>query len=424
MVLPEGIREGDLRVVNGKIQDIDATLSNYAEEIVQGKGLHLIPGVIDPHVHFREPGFTHKESIATGSRAAAAGGVTSFFEMPNTSPATTTYDTMAEKKRIASETSLVNYNFFIGATHDNLEVLNTVENVPGIKVFVGSSTGDLLVNEPKLLNDIFANGTRLIAVHSEDDDIIAQNKEVYGHMTDPEVHMKIRNPQAALACTKMLVELAEKHHRRLHICHLSTQEEADFLKDKLGGLITTEVSPQHLLLQGPEVYRQHGTLAKINPPIREARHRHALFQALKEGRIQCVATDHAPHTLEEKNRPYAKAPSGMPMIELSLSLMLDQVHKGTVSLEEVVKWMCAGPASVYGIPLKGCLSIGYHGDLTLVDLDAKRTVTREKLVSKAGWNVFEGQTLTGIPIATYVNGQMVYREGDFFDAIKGQEVRF
>ena len=424
MVLPEGVREGDLRVVDGKIQDIDASLSEHADLIIKNAGLTLIPGVIDPHVHFRDPGITHKESIETGSRAAASGGVTSFFEMPNTKPATVTAEALAQKKDIASKTSLINYNFFIGATNDNLDVLNSVENVPGIKIFVGSSTGNMLVDGNEELEAIFSTGNRLIAVHSEDEGILAANAAEHMGRTDAAVHMDMRSEEAAIACTKRLVALSQKYDRRLHICHLTTQEEAEFLKDVVGGLITTEVSPQHLLLHGPEIYEKFGTLAKINPPIRRKRHQQALFKALKAGTISCIATDHAPHLLEEKNQPYAKAPSGMPMVELSLPIMLDQVNKGFFSLKEVVQLMCSAPASVYGIPYKGCLSVGYHGDLTLIDMNATHQVKNETMMTKAGWSVFDGQTLTGKPIATFVNGNMVYREGDFFDEIKGQEVKF
>src|SRR5688572_13360745 len=299
-----------------------------------------MPGVIDPQVHFREPGLTHKEDLHSGSRACAAGGVTSFLEMPNTSPPTTTPEALAWKKQRAEETSLVNYGFFIGATPDNVEVLDAVEQVAGIKIFMGSSTGTLLVSERADLERIFASGTRLIAVHAEDE---ARLKERYAQSTsvDPKAHSEIRDVESALIATRLAVELSDLHQRRLHILHLSTGDEADFLRAHgKGETITCEVTPQHLLLNAPEIYDRIGTRAQMNPPLRTVEHSQRLWAALLDGTIDCIATDHAPHTLEEKAKGFGKTPSGMPGVETALPLMLDAAHRKLCSVEQVVRWMC------------------------------------------------------------------------------------
>tara|TARA_B100001113_G_scaffold351431_1_gene350478 strand:+ start:255 stop:1568 length:1314 start_codon:yes stop_codon:yes gene_type:complete len=416
-------RQGDVYVLNGKIVAIQPSLSVDTEYVVQEKGLALIPGVIDPHVHFREPGVTHKESIYTGSKAAVRGGVTSFFEMPNTKPATIDAETLALKKEIAAQSALANYNFFIGATTSNLTELNTVENVPGIKIFVGSSTGNMLVDDPELLIEIFKNGSRLIAVHSEDEATIKTNIRAYQCSTDVYDHTKIRNIEAAIKSTTQLVKLANQYQRRLHICHLTTAEEAVFL-EKIGSkYVTTEVTPQHLLLSSPDCYAQLGTLAQINPPIREKRHAESLWQHLRKGTIHCIGTDHAPHTLDEKMKPFGQAPSGMPGVETSLPLLLTLAAKRQCSYSDVVKWLCEAPAKIYKINNKGYLKEGYDADLTLVDLKKKHKLLNKNIISKCGWTAFDGWDCIGDVVATFVNGQPVYREGDFFETIKGKEIQ-
>jgi dihydroorotase len=416
-------KQGDVYVLNGKIVAIQPSLSVDAEYVINEKGLALIPGVIDPHVHFREPGASHKETLYTGSKAAVRGGVTSFFEMPNTKPATIDAVALAEKKKIASQTSLANYNFFIGATTSNLDHLNSVENVPGIKVFVGSSTGNMLVDDQAILEEMFRNGTRLIAVHSEDEATIQANKQQYLRSGDVHDHPKIRNVAAAIKSTRRLVQLATKYQRRLHICHLTTEEEAVFLDQTQSKYVTTEVSPQHLLLWGPECYTQLGTLAQINPPIREKRHADALWSHLIKGTIQCMGSDHAPHTLDEKMKPFGDAPSGMPGVETSLPLLLTLAYQKRCSYQNVVKWLCEAPAAVYGIKNKGQLKEGYDADLTLIDLNKKHTLSNSRIISKCGWTAFDGWSCRGEVIATFVNGQPVYREGDFFETVKGKEIK-
>lgn len=425
LVLPDGIKKGDLLVKHGKIAAIDWQLPAHAEEIVSGNGLTLMPGGIDPHVHFRDPGFPEKETLETGSKAAASGGITSFLDMPNTNPATVTCDALEKKKYLASQTSLINYNFFIGATTENLEELIKAKNIPGIKVFMGSSTGTLLVDKQADLEAIFERTPHLIAVHAEDEDIVQANKQRYAQSQDVADHIKIRTPEAALKATQRAVALSNRFKKRLHICHLTTQEEAEFLAlAKPGTLVTTEVCVQHLLLEAPQVYKKLGTLAQINPPIRERRHLEALWKALYAGTIDCVATDHAPHTLAEKAHPFGKAHSGMPGVETSLPLMLNQYNLKRCTLEQVVHWMSTAPAQLYGMKNKGKLSVGYDADLTLLDLKAKKTIENGNLHTKVNWSAFHGETLQGWPVMTVVHGNPVYREGDFFTQIKGKEILF
>ncbi|MFT5171283.1 MAG: dihydroorotase [Candidatus Marinamargulisbacteria bacterium] len=422
IVSSAGMRTGDVFVENGKIAEVEPHCHRDAELVIHETGLHLFPGVIDPHVHFRDPGAEWKEDLESGSRAAAAGGVTTFFDMPNTKPATTTIDRMVEKKALASQKSIVNYNFFIGATDANLDDLVAVENVPGIKIYVGSSTGSLLVDQMRDLERIFAETKHLIAVHSEDEVTIKRNLERYSGSSDVLDHLNIRSPDAAIICTRKLVKLAEAHKHPLHICHLTTAEEALFLSGHPSRKwVTTEVSPQHLLLSAPGVYEAIGTYAQINPPIREKRHADALWTALKNNEIQLVATDHAPHTREEKDQAFPKAPSGMPGIETSFPLMLTLASHGDCSYEEVVKWMSEQPASVFGVKGKGHISVGMDADLVLVDLKGTAVIENDKLFTKCKWSAFSGQTTVGRPIATFVHGQLVFREGEVFSDIKGKE---
>ena len=415
----------DILLENGKILEIRENIPSSADQIIDANGLHILPGVIDPQVHFRDPGLTHKEDLQTGSYAAAAGGVTGFLEMPNTNPATITASLMAEKKKIASEKSIVNYNFFIGATEDNIDEQNSVENVPGIKIFMGSSTGDLLVSDRGALDKIFANGTRLIAVHSENDEIINANQKIYAASGNFDDHRKIRSVDAALTSTQFAVHLSEKYSRRLHVLHLTTIEEAEFLAAQINNpLISAEVTPQHLTLAAPEIYDRLGAYAQMNPPIRSSRHREGLWKALRAGVINCIATDHAPHTDEEKSAPFGSAPSGMPGVETSLAVLLNEASKNMCSVNEVCKWMCESPAILYKMPGKGFIKKGFDADLAIVDLKKSKIVDKSQLKSKCGWNPYEGTKLTGWNVMTICGGNIVFRDGEIIDTVKGTEIKF
>jgi len=424
VVLPGNIKKTDVSVKNGIINAIGSEIPDVGE-VIDAEGFFLIPGIIDPQVHFREPGAEHKEDLHSGSCAAAAGGVTSFLDMPNNNPPITTRIRMAEKKKLAAEKSIINYGFFIGATPDNLEELNAVENVCGIKIFMGASTGDLLVDDPETVESIFAKGNKLIAVHAEDESILQANRILMKDINDVRIHSRIRDESAALNATKLATKLSLKYNRRLHILHLTSAEECDLLRNlPRENQISTEVCPQHLLLSSPECYENLGTKAQMNPPIRSQRHSIALWHALKDGIINCIATDHSPHTLAEKSQPYGKSPSGMPGVETSLPLMLDRVNRELCSLSEVVYWMSESPAKLYKMTGKGRVEVGYDADLTLIDMSLKKKINNGQLLTKVNWSAFDGMELQGWPVRTIVNGQTVYLNGEVNKSLRGKEIRF
>ena len=387
------------------------------------KGLTLLPGVIDPQVHFREPGLEHKEDLFTASCACAKGGVTSFLEMPNTRPLTTTQAALDDKLSRAAEKCLVNYGFFIGATPENLPDLLTANPTPGIKVFMGSMHGQLLVDGEATLEAIFAAGDRLIAVHAEDQARINQRRQEFAGMDDVAVHSQIQDNQAALLATQLALKLSNKYQRRLHILHLSTGEEAELLRQEKPSWVTAEVTPQHLLLN-TSAYEKIGSLAQMNPPLRAPRDNEILWQALLDGVIDFIATDHAPHTLAEKAQVYPNTPSGMPGVETSLPLMLTQAVQGRCTVAQVANWMSAAVAKAYKIPNKGKIAPGFDADLVLVDLDNYRLVVREEMVTKCGWSPFEGWNLTGWPVVTVVGGKVVFEKGKLDTTVRGEALTF
>ncbi len=423
-VSSQGTVKQDVLIENGKISKLGQIDDKHAEKIIDATHLYLLPGALDPQVHFRDPGLTWKEDLRTGSMAAAAGGVTGFFDMPNTKPSTITVEAMIERKRVAAEKCVVNYNFFIGATNTNLDVLSGVENVPGIKIFMGSSTGDLLVSDTKDLDEIFGNGSRLIAVHAEDDDIINAAAEIYKNSTDFNHHQFVRPPDAALKATTLAVELSIKYQRRLHILHLTTLDEVRYLAiQKSKAPISVEVCPQHFLLSAPYIYEKLGAYAQMNPPLRDMEHGEALWKGLVDGTIDCIATDHAPHTHEEKAKPFGSAPSGMPGVETSLPLMLDRANRGLCKLEDVVKWMCEKPIELYKVKNKGQILPGYDADLVLVDMAKQKTIENGKLMTKVNWSPYNGWKTTGWPVTTIVNGNIVFQDGEIDESIKGTEIQ-
>jgi dihydroorotase len=413
----------DVRLEGDKIVEVAPQITAVADRTIEATGLTLLPGVIDPQVHFREPGLEYKEDLYTASRACARGGVTSFLEMPNTKPLTITQAALDDKLARAADHCLVNYGFFIGATKAQLPDMLTANPVCGIKIFMGSMHGDLLVDEEIVLDPIFAKGDRLIAVHAEDQARIADRRAQYSDATDPAVHSIIQDNQAALNATKLAVKLSKKYQRRLHILHLSTGDEAEFLRQEKPAWVTAEVTPQHLVLN-TEAYKTKGTLVQMNPPIRSAQDNETLWQALRDGVIDFIATDHAPHTLEEKSQPYPKSPSGMPGVETSLAVMLTQAKAGKCTVAQVSHWMSTAVAKAYKIPNKGLIEVGYDADLVLVDLENTKPVRREDVQSKCGWNPFEGWDLTGWAVYTIVNGQVVYDNGAIDDTVRGRALTF
>ena len=402
----------------------------HTDNIIDAEGLLLIPGVIDDQVHFREPGLIHKGDIYSESKSGIAGGVTSFMEMPNTVPQTVTVELLEEKYKRASDVSLANFSFYIGATNNNLdEVLKTnPSEVCGIKCFMGSSTGNMLV-EGTGLEDLFKNAHMLVATHNEEEAIIKANIEIFknrfGENVPVKYHAEIRSAEACFESSRKAVELAVKYGTRLHILHLSTEKEMDlFSNDDVSvKKITNEVCVHHLWFDEGD-YDKYGSKIKWNPSIKKASDRDALREAVKTGKIDIVATDHAPHTLEEKNNTYFKSPSGGPLLQHSLQAMLEMASNGIFTYEKVIEKMCHLPAVLFSIPDRGFIRQGYKADLVLVDPDSHFEVTSKNIFYKCGWSPFEGQVFKHSVKKTWVNGNLVYDNGIFNEAVKGQRLRF
>ena len=418
------ITKNDILIDNGKIDKIGDLSDESCDNIIDASNNYVLPGLIDPQVHFRDPGFPDKEDLKTGSMAAAAGGITTFFEMPNTNPSTTTIERLNQKFETASKKSIVNYSFFFGATPENLDEIKRLKNICGLKIFMGSSTGNLLVDNYDDLDKIFAACDRVIAVHAEDEEILRESsKTIEGN--DFTHHPVARPVEAAVKATSQAIELALKYNKRLHVLHLSTAEEVQMIrKHKSSKLITCETTPQHLLMKSPDIYKEIGSFAQMNPPIRSERHQKELWKGLMDGTIDCIATDHAPHTLDEKKLPYGQAPSGMPGVETSLTLMLNEVSKGRISIENIVKWMSENPATLYKLKNKGFLKIGYDADITIVDMKKQKTISNKDVKSKCGWTAFDGVKTTGWPVTTIVNGNIVFENEELNFNFSGKRVDF
>jgi dihydroorotase len=422
VVLPNSIEPVAVVIEDGRIAEIDPAGQIRVDDVVDATGLHLIPGVIDDQVHFREPGLTHKEDLATASRACAKGGVTTFLEMPNTVPATVDQAQLEEKLALAARKSIVNYGFYIGATAKNLAELRAAQRTPGIKIFIGSSTGNLFVDQQEILEQIFAETTLPITAHCEDETTVRRNAERLAGTKNVADHSRIRDHEAALIATQRAIDLAHRHNHRFHVLHVSTGAETELLSDHRG-LITGEACPHHLLLNIDD-YPRLGTLVQMNPSLKTSSDNAQLWRALADGRLQVIATDHAPHTLEEKRQPYPNSPSGIPAVENSLALMLNEAHRGRCTLQQIVHWMCDAPARVWDIVGKGRIAVGYDADLVLVDLNRVAEVRNENQVTKCGWSPWHGERLMGWPVRTWVMGREVYRDGTCTAAHPGQEATF
>lgn len=427
-VLPSGIHKADIGVKDGRIAAIGSIDAARGCDVIDCTGLHILPGVIDTQVHFREPGAEHKETLATGMKAAALGGVTAIFEMPNTSPLTTTPEALADKMARAASEAWCDYAFYFGATAENAEHLPEWENLPGVcgvKIFMGSSTGNLLVENDADVKRILQNGRRVVAVHSEDEAIMRANKEKMLTGENPPVglHPVWRSVEAAVSCTTRLLKLARETGRRVHVLHISTAEELPILQAHRD-VATCEVLPNHLTLAAPECYERLGTHAQQNPPIREERHRAALWEAVQSGLIDILGSDHAPHTLEEKAKPYPASPSGTPGVQTLVPVMLNHVNEGRLTLERFVDLTASGPARVHQIAGKGRISPGYDADFTIVDMQAKRTITNAQQASTSNWTPYDGMEVTGWPVITLIRGAVVARDGSLAAPPQGRPVRF
>ncbi|MFN5433860.1 MAG: dihydroorotase [Planctomyces sp.] len=422
VVLPESTERINVLIENGKVAALDVPDGASADEVIDASGLHLIPGVVDDQVHFREPGLTHKEDLLTATRACAKGGVTSFLEMPNTKPTTTSVAALESKLGLAAGRCVVNYGFYIGATPENVAELARATRTPGIKIFIGSSTGDLLVDEQSALERIFAETTLPICAHCEDEATVRANAARIGGGSSVADHSRIRDNAAALIATRRAVDLAERHRHRFHVLHVSTAEEVQFLRGT-SDLITAEACPHHLFFTVDD-YDRLGSLIQMNPSIKSRADAAAVWQGLLDGTLEVIATDHAPHTPEEKRQPYPKSPSGLPAVENSLALMLNQVSLGLCSLRQVVSWMCEAPARVWNLHQKGAIREGWDADLVLVDLNRTAVVRNEEQLTKCGWTPWDGVSLTGWPVRTFVHGQTVFCDGRVVGEGTGREILY
>ncbi|RYE10937.1 MAG: dihydroorotase [Sphingobacteriaceae bacterium] len=422
----------DLFIKNGLIEQIAPSINQPADQEINAEGLHLLPGCIDDQVHFREPGLTYKGDIASESRAAVAGGITSFMEMPNTVPNTLTQDLLEDKYQLGAQKSLANYSFYMGVSNDNLqEVLQTdPENVCGVKVFMGSSTGNMLVDNPRTLEHLFAESPMLIAAHCEDEATIKENlnhyKQLVGENIPVRIHPKIRSAEACYLSSSMAVALAKKHQTRLHVLHISTERELHLFKSELllaDKKITAEACVHHLWFS-EEDYATKGNLIKWNPAIKKTSDRDAILQAVLNGTIDVIATDHAPHTSEEKEKPYLQAPSGGPLAQHALPAMLEMVHQKKLSIEQVAEKMAHNPAVCFKVEKRGFIREGYWADLALVDLNLPWTVSKENILYKCGWSPFEGQTFQSKITHTIVSGNLIWADGKIQSEKTGKRLRF
>jgi dihydroorotase len=422
---PMGLEETDLGIRAGRIAAIGALGRETGDEVFEARGLHVLPGVIDTQVHFREPGNEHKEDLESGSRGAVLGGVTAVFEMPNTHPPTTSRLALEDKLARARGRMHCDYAFYVGATPENIGALPELERAPGVagvKAFLGSSTGSLLLDKDDDIAAALRAGCRRMAVHSEDESRLRERKG-FALAGQPLTHPVWRDAETARRSTERVLRLARAAGRRLHVLHVTTADELPLLADARD-LATVETTPQHLTLVAPDCYERLGTRAQMNPPIRDAAHREALWRAIREGLIDVIGSDHAPHTSAEKDGEYPATPAGMPGVQTLVTLLLDHVCAGRLSLARFVDLTSHGPARVFGIAGKGRIAKGYDADFTVVDLAAKRRIESGWIASKCGWTPFEGMMTTGWPVATIIRGRIVARDGALILASAGEPVRF
>ena len=422
--------------IDGKFQKIDLALSGNkikkvgkidlnSSKVFDATGKIVLPGAIDTQVHFREPGANDAENLESGSRAAVAGGITSVFEMPNTNPPTSTFKEFNNKLSAARNRMFCNYAFYFGATPDNMKELasvNTLEGCCGVKLFAGSSTGNLLVSQEKDIEKVISNSSKIISVHSEDENILLSRKKFIkeGDVTS---HPVWRNEECALESTKRVVRLAQKHKKKIHILHVSTKEEIDFFSEKRDG-VTFEITPQHLTLYAPDCYENLKTFSQMNPPLRSKDHYDRLWDAVDETLVSTIGSDHAPHTKEEKNRKYPLSPSGMPGVQTLLPVMLDHVNKGKLKLEKLIKLVCENPCDLFGIKHKGYIKENYDADLTIVDMNKEVVIKDDWIESKCGWTPFNNYKVKGFPVATIVNGEIVMENSKIISPAKGKPLNF
>ncbi|MED5430416.1 MAG: dihydroorotase [Pseudomonadota bacterium] len=427
VVLPDGIKEINVGVVKGKIQAISDNSNISADEIFDCRGLHVLPGVIDSQVHFREPGNEHKETLESGMKSAAMGGVTAVFEMPNTNPLTITNEAIDDKLERAKKSPWTDYAFYLGGTEHYAKDLAKWENmkgVCGIKIFMGASTGDLLSASDDELEAVLSNGKRVVAIHAEDEYIMQENKKtILGNSNDVKLHGKWRSEESCLSATTRLLRIARKHNRRVHVLHITTAQEMELLA-KNKDIASVEVLPIHLTLHAPECYERLGTFAQQNPPVRETHHQDALWEAVRNGTVDIIGSDHAPHTIKEKNETYPNTPSGTPAVQTMVPIMLNHVNEGRLTLDRLVELWSYGPERIHKLSTKGKIEIGYDADFTIVDLKKKKTITNEQQCSISKWTPFDGMEVTGWPISTIIRGNIVMRNDELCSTPIGEPIKF
>jgi len=432
-IINEGkIEQKDILINDNLIVKIDKDISDEQATIIDASGKYIIPGIIDDQVHFREPGLTHKANIYTESKAAIAGGVTSFMEQPNTNPGALTQELLEQKYKIASQSSLANYTFFMGTSNENYdEVMRTnPKNVGALKIFMGSSTGNMLVDDEHILNKIFANTPLVVVTHCEDEQTIKNNialyKEKFGENIPMNYHPIIRNDEVCYISSNLAINIAKRHNTRLHIFHISTEKELALfdntipLKDKK---ITSEVCVHHLYFDETD-YAKYGSQIKCNPAIKYKKDKDALLQGLLDDKLDVIATDHAPHTWQEKQQPYFSAPSGVPLVQHTMNVMLEFYHQGKISLEKIVEKMCHAPAICFQVEKRGFLKEGFYADIAIMDIHEAWKVTKENILYKCNWSPFEEHTFTGNITHTFVNGHLAYNNGIFDESKKGERLLF
>ena len=427
VVLPDGIKDVNVGVVKGKIQAISDNSNISADEIFDCRGLHVLPGVIDSQVHFREPGNEHKETLESGMKSAAMGGVTAVFEMPNTNPLTITNEAIDDKLERAKKSPWTDYAFYLGGTEHYAKDLAKWENmkgVCGIKIFMGASTGDLLSASDDELEAVLSNGKRVVAIHAEDEYIMQENKKtILGNSNDVKLHGKWRSEESCLSATTRLLRIARKHNRRVHVLHITTAQEMELLA-KNKDIASVEVLPIHLTLHAPDCYEKLGTFAQQNPPVRESHHQDALWEAVRNGIVDIIGSDHAPHTIKEKNETYPNTPSGTPAVQTIVPIMLNHVHEGRLTLERLVELWSYGPERIHKLSTKGRIKIGYDADFTIVDLKKKKIITNEQQCSISKWTPFDGKEVTGWPISTIIRGNIVMRNDELCSTPIGEPIKF
>ncbi|WP_322880480.1 dihydroorotase [Pandoraea sputorum] len=427
VMTPNGAERVDVACRDGRVVAIGELAGTWsAQTVLDARGLHVLPGVIDSQVHFREPGLEHKENLEAGTRGAALGGVTAVFEMPNTHPLTLDAAQLQAKLDAASGRAWCDYAFYIGGSASNAEQLSTLENLPGcagVKVFMGSSFGDLLVDDERVLRRIVRHGRRRMAIHAEDDRRLRERKSIVEQSGDVTDHHVWRDVESALMATRRIVNIAAETGRRIHVLHVSTAEEIAYLA-KHKHRVSVEVTPHHLTMHAPECYETLGSLAQMNPPVRERRHQRALWEGIREGVVDVIGSDHAPHTLEEKAKPYPQSPSGMTGVQTLLPTMLDHVSAGRLSLQRLVDLTSAGPARIFGIEGKGRIALGYDADFSIVDLSARRVIRNAWIASVCGWTPYDGKSVTGWPIHTVIRGKCVVRDEALVGDPEGAPIRF